>query len=105
MNKKSNRTQINVQTENLTQKNIIKQDKTIHYTQKTPNLTSYADIAKGKVTATHTHANNIFNGLPNDYLQKLYRNLSKTYSKTSKPSYLPSLAQLQTNYQSTKQTK
>lgn len=34
------------------------------------NITSYADIAKGKSTTNHTQANKTYNALTNDYLQK-----------------------------------
>jgi len=70
MNKKTISAQKYAQVENQPLKYIIKHNNIINHPPETLNITSYADIAKGKSTTTHMHANKTYNGLSNDYLQK-----------------------------------
>lgn len=69
MNQKSTNAQKYTRTESQPLKNVIKQN-TINHPPETSNITSYADIAKGKSTSSHTYANLTCNGLSNDHLQK-----------------------------------
>lgn len=70
MNQKSTNAQKYTRTESQPLKNVIKQNNTINHPPETSNITSYADIAKGKSTSSHTYANLTYNGQSNDHLQK-----------------------------------